>query len=471
MKQSTNSLIYQQQYQHTSEQSQMNSVQDFQVVAGAGGGATQHHISSSLFDSTAASSTDFLEHFLSSVPSSSPWPDLTKSHSPWDSHHLTSPPLLPNPNSAVDDHAYHFDDQSTALLASKLRQHQINGDDGGGCSSSAAKALLLQQHLLLSRGFSGTGLRSPTGRVGDNGLLGMPLSLRNGDQNEAIENPVSDCSVQPVYNGFTGSLGQTSSHPHHFNHPQGGSMQAHNFGAPAPSPMNQPPAATASGSTGGAGTAPVQPKQQRVRARRGQATDPHSIAERLRRERIAERMKALQELVPNANKTDKASMLDEIIDYLKFLQLQVKVLSMSRLGGAATVSPLVTDMSSEGGGDCLQGNGASSSSNNEGMAMTMTEQQVAKLMEEDMGSAMQYLQGKGLCLMPISLATAISTATCHSRNTLFGGGSTTNAAEAAGVPSSPSFSALTVQSATTMGNGAIDLSVKDAASVSKPSSS
>nr|GMC67159.1 transcription factor bHLH66-like [Ipomoea batatas] len=298
MQQSTNSLIY----QHTSEQSQMNSVQDFQVVAGsgAGGGATQHHISSSLFDSTAASSTDFLEHFLSSVPSSSPWPDLTKSHSPWDSHHLTSPPLLPNPNSAVDDHAYHFDDQSTALLASKLRHHQINGDDGG--SSSAAKALMLLHQLLLSRGFSGTGLRSPTGRVGENGLLGMPLSLRNGEQNEAIENPVSDCSVQPVYNGFTGSLGQTSSQPHHFNHPQGGSMQVHNFGAQAPSPMNQPPAATASGSTGGAGTAPVQPKQQRVRARRGQATDPHSIAERIRRERIAERMKALQELVPNANK-------------------------------------------------------------------------------------------------------------------------------------------------------------------------
>ncbi|KAF5194772.1 Transcription factor une12, partial [Thalictrum thalictroides] len=40
----------------------------------------------------------------------------------------------------------------------------------------------------------------------------------------------------------------------------------------------------------------------RVRARRGQATDPHSIAERLRRERIAERMKALQELVPSSNK-------------------------------------------------------------------------------------------------------------------------------------------------------------------------
>lgn len=39
--------------------------------------------------------------------------------------------------------------------------------------------------------------------------------------------------------------------------------------------MNQTPAA--SGSAGGA-----QPKQQKVRARRGQATDPHSIAERVR---------------------------------------------------------------------------------------------------------------------------------------------------------------------------------------------
>ena len=50
--------------------------------------------------------------------------------------------------------------------------------------------------------------------------------------------------------------------------------------------------------------------------------------------------------------------------------------------------------------------------------MTVTEHQVAKLMEEDMGSAMQYLQGKGLCLMPISLATAISTSTSLSRTPL-----------------------------------------------------
>lgn len=40
--------------------------------------------------------------------------------------------------------------------------------------------------------------------------------------------------------------------------------------------------------------------------------------------------------------------------------------------------------------------------------MVTAEQEVASLMEEDMGTAMQFLQSKGLCLMPISLATAIS---------------------------------------------------------------
>ncbi|KAB5551834.1 hypothetical protein DKX38_009145 [Salix brachista] len=39
-----------------------------------------------------------------------------------------------------------------------------------------------------------------------------------------------------------------------------------------------------------------------VRARRGQATDSHSLAERARREKINQRMKLLQELVPGCNK-------------------------------------------------------------------------------------------------------------------------------------------------------------------------
>ncbi|XVF48821.1 hypothetical protein PTKIN_Ptkin03bG0219300 [Pterospermum kingtungense] len=147
----------------------------------------------------------------------------------------------------------------------------------------------------------------------------------------------------------------------------------------------------------------------RVRARRGQATDPHSIAERLRREKIAERMKNLQELIPNSNKTDKASMLDEIIEYVKFLQLQVKVLSMSRLGAAGAVVPLITDGQAEGSNGLsltpLLGQGVDFSLSPD---QVVFEQEVVKLMESNVTMAMQYLQSKGLCLMPIALAAAIS---------------------------------------------------------------
>ncbi|TXG72935.1 hypothetical protein EZV62_001514 [Acer yangbiense] len=45
-----------------------------------------------------------------------------------------------------------------------------------------------------------------------------------------------------------------------------------------------------------------------VRARRGQATDSHSLAERVRREKISERMKFLQDLVPGCNKVEFLSM-------------------------------------------------------------------------------------------------------------------------------------------------------------------
>ncbi|KAK6141478.1 hypothetical protein DH2020_024776 [Rehmannia glutinosa] len=159
--------------------------------------------------------------------------------------------------------------------------------------------------------------------------------------------------------------------------------------------------------TNTAPTAPHPPAiRPRVRARRGQATDPHSIAERLRRERIAERIRALQELVPSVNKTDRAAMLDEIVDYVKFLRLQVKVLSMSRLGGAGAVAPLVTDIPisslEEEVGDGGRSQPAWEKWSNDG-----TERQVAKLMEENVGAAMQFLQSKALCIMPISLASAI----------------------------------------------------------------
>uniref|UniRef100_A0A803LZK3 BHLH domain-containing protein n=1 Tax=Chenopodium quinoa TaxID=63459 RepID=A0A803LZK3_CHEQI len=84
-------------------------------------------------------------------------------------------------------------------------------------------------------------------------------------------------------------------------------------------------------------TKPEPPKDYiHVRARRGQATDSHSLAERVRREKISERMKFLQDLVPGCNKvTGKATVLDEIINYVQSLQRQVEFLSMK----LATVNP------------------------------------------------------------------------------------------------------------------------------------
>ncbi|XP_050205528.1 transcription factor PIF1-like isoform X2 [Mercurialis annua] len=58
--------------------------------------------------------------------------------------------------------------------------------------------------------------------------------------------------------------------------------------------------------------------------KRSRAAEVHNLSERRRRDRINEKMKALQELIPRCNKSDKASMLDEAIEYLKSLQLQVQ---------------------------------------------------------------------------------------------------------------------------------------------------
>lgn len=54
----------------------------------------------------------------------------------------------------------------------------------------------------------------------------------------------------------------------------------------------------------------------------------HNIYERKRRDKINKKMRVLQELIPNCNKVDKASVLDEAIDYLKTLQFQVMMMSM-----------------------------------------------------------------------------------------------------------------------------------------------
>ncbi|KAF0921976.1 hypothetical protein E2562_020662 [Oryza meyeriana var. granulata] len=77
---------------------------------------------------------------------------------------------------------------------------------------------------------------------------------------------------------------------------------------------------------------PVTAKQNgKAQSGHRSATDPQSLYARKRRERINERLKILQKLVPNGTKVDISTMLEEAMHYVKFLQLQIKLLSSDEM--------------------------------------------------------------------------------------------------------------------------------------------
>ncbi|PWA36239.1 myc-type, basic helix-loop-helix (bHLH) domain-containing protein [Artemisia annua] len=69
----------------------------------------------------------------------------------------------------------------------------------------------------------------------------------------------------------------------------------------------------------------------KTRAKRGCATHPRSIAERMRRTRISDRMKKLQELFPSIDKqTSTSDMLDMAVQHIKDLQKDLQNLKNAR---------------------------------------------------------------------------------------------------------------------------------------------
>ncbi|XP_047983604.1 transcription factor bHLH139-like [Salvia hispanica] len=80
------------------------------------------------------------------------------------------------------------------------------------------------------------------------------------------------------------------------------------------------------------------------RASKSPATDPQSLYARKRRERINERLRILQNLVPNGTKVDISTMLEEAVQYVKFLQLQIKLLSSDEMWMYAPIAYNGMDM-------------------------------------------------------------------------------------------------------------------------------
>ncbi|KAJ6737395.1 TRANSCRIPTION FACTOR BHLH83-RELATED [Salix viminalis] len=208
---------------------------------------------------------------------------------------------------------------------------------GGGGGEAMGSTTLPMMGLQLGSGAANVGLMRSSA---NNNMGMMPLGLnlehhgflrqQQDDSSSSLDTNNSNNINNASHFSITsaGFLGRDSVHMTNL-FPTFGQLQIHSSIRPTPPPPGPPQMHqfNSQPTSGAVSAVPQSPGiRPRVRARRGQATDPHSIAERLRRVRITERVKALQDLVPTCNKTDRAAMLDEIVDYVKFLRLQVKVL-------------------------------------------------------------------------------------------------------------------------------------------------
>ncbi|XP_058745851.1 transcription factor LRL2-like [Vicia villosa] len=131
----------------------------------------------------------------------------------------------------------------------------------------------------------------------------------------------------------------------------------------------------------------------RQKSEKSRCTDRH------RRQRIADNLKALHELLPNQEGGCQAQayILDDIIDYVKYLQNQLKELSGSKLQSDSNAIPLVYH---EGYGHYIK----------DQMLNEPLEEIMGKLVEEQSAATSQLLESKGLILLPIALLEELNQA-------------------------------------------------------------
>ncbi|XVF64176.1 hypothetical protein PTKIN_Ptkin09bG0147000 [Pterospermum kingtungense] len=202
-----------------------------------------------------------------------------------------------------------------------MEDHTVNGieDLGTDCSGKldigghpSAANVVLANELLLKRKFEELELHAEGDRISynssENTKKRTPVSKDASKVHKNVQYSKKNRKINLTGNegeSNIGSDGQGSS-----------SCSSDDENGVAMSDSKPPPALNLNGKT---------------RASRGSATDPQSLYARKRRERINERLRILQNLVPNGTKVDISTMLEEAVHYVKFLQLQIKLLSSDDL--------------------------------------------------------------------------------------------------------------------------------------------
>ncbi|XP_030491170.2 transcription factor LRL2 isoform X1 [Cannabis sativa] len=142
----------------------------------------------------------------------------------------------------------------------------------------------------------------------------------------------------------------------------------------------------------------VSQDQSTIQRKRNLRND-QALSKQQRRKRYAETLNKLQELLPKSAEGvggSQVSVFDDVIDYIKYLQLQIKDLSESRLGGESPTKPIIFR---EGYGHYFY--------DQETLNEPLEEIIMAKWLEVNSLAVTNMLERKGLLLMPIEFTEAL----------------------------------------------------------------